>query len=243
MTGEGSSRPYHGKAEFSQQVNGFGDSLNDEVGPRRASGNVDIDRHDLVEWTFNHRAAIEDVAACRTGADRDDHLRIRHLGVYRFESGACVMRDRARDAQDIGVARATFQADSQLLHVIARRKAGDQFDIATVARTRVEVEQPGRSPPRPLDKFIEEPTLRDGHFTPPNNCGQMPPASTARLSKITAAPSRLLLYARMAGGGVSGGPHQNKAMARPYIATLSIAVPARAASRSGFPDAAAKTLQ
>ena len=42
---------------------------------------------------------------------------------------------------------------------------------------------------------------------------------------------------------MSGGPHQNKAMARPYMATLSIAATARAVSRSGLADAAAKILQ
>ena len=72
-----------------------------------------------------------------------------HLAIDADEALTSLARDRAGAKQNIGVARAGLQLDAEALEVIARGERGEDLDVASVARTAVKVQHPGRIDARP----------------------------------------------------------------------------------------------
>ncbi len=79
-----------------------------------------------------------------------------HLVVDGLDGVDRVVGYGAGDAENVGVTRAAFKAHAQLLGVIARRKAGDEFDVAAVATARVHVKEPGAAAAGVAHQFIPE---------------------------------------------------------------------------------------
>ena len=73
-------------------------------GPRRAAGNVDVDRDDLVDARQRGVVLVE-AAARRAGAERHHPLRLAHLLVDLEQDRRLLVRDRADDHQQVGLAR------------------------------------------------------------------------------------------------------------------------------------------
>src|SRR5208337_1926606 len=208
----------------SQLVNCSRDTLDNSHGPWRTTRNVNINWNDSIERAFNHRAAAEDVSGGRATANCDHDLGIGQLFINGLQGGSCCTSDRSRNHEDIRVTRASLQLDSVLFYVISRRQAGDQLDVAAVASSSIEVEQKCRTLSSALDQPVEETVIF--HASPPSTRGQIPAIKAARVSSTMDAPKATLLYRRSHGAGISE-PHQKRAIARPYVATLSIALPAR----------------
>src|SRR5208283_4530570 len=208
----------------SQLVNCSRDTLDDSHGPWRTTRNVNINWNNLSKRAFNHRAAAEDVSGGRATANCDHDLGIGQLFIHLFQGRSCRTSDRSRNHEDIRVTRASLQLDSVLFHVISGRQAGDELDITAVASSSIEMEQECRALSSSLDQPVEETVIF--HARPPSTRGQIPAINAARVSSTMDAPRATLLYRRSHGAGISE-PHQKRAIARPYVATLSIALPAR----------------
>src|ERR1035441_3121349 len=127
---------------FSENPDGLGDALNDGVGTRRTPGDKPVKGNGESQRTIHRRAAHKDVGGGRTGADRDHGLRRHYLSVYRLDGFQRVVRDRTRDAQDVGVTRTALDLNAELFYVVTRCQTGHQLDVAAVAASRVHVKEP-----------------------------------------------------------------------------------------------------
>src|SRR5215831_11463916 len=128
-------------AAYGEDFGGFRYALDDGVGTGRAAGHEDVDRDVLVQGTVEGAAIDEDVGGRGAGSDGDDRLGATDLAVDGLDGADGVLCHRAGHAEDIGVARAAFEADAELFGIVAGREGGDDFDVAAVATAGVEVEE------------------------------------------------------------------------------------------------------
>src|ERR1019366_9301331 len=122
----------------------------------------------------------------RAGADGHYGLGPVDLPVDCLDGVDRVFGDRAGDAKNVSVPRATFQAHAQLLGVVARRERGHDLDVAAVATARVHVNEPWAVAAAIAHQFIPE-----LHGLPPSSIcsvsGQTPAATTSTTSATMTA--------------------------------------------------------
>ena len=99
------------------------DALEQRLRPGRAAGHVDVDGDDLVD-ALGHRVAVPvRAAAVGAAAHRDDVLRLGHLVVEAQDGRRHLVRDRAGDDDEVGLAGAGRQRDDAEAHdVVARAR-------------------------------------------------------------------------------------------------------------------------
>ena len=78
------------------------DAVHQRLGPGRAAGHVDVDRHELVGR--HDRVVVEDAHRRRAGAHRDRVLRLEHLVVDAPHDRGHLDRDAARQDEQVGLA-------------------------------------------------------------------------------------------------------------------------------------------
>ena len=122
-------------------------------------GHVHVDRDDLVDALRDRVRVPVGAAAVRARAHRDDVLRVGHLLVEALDRGRHLVGDRARDHDEVGLARARRERDhAEAHHVVAGAgERGAHLDRA--AR-----EAPLEHPQRVLAAVVEEPGERLGRF-------------------------------------------------------------------------------
>ncbi len=89
--------------------------LEERLGARRAAGDVDVDRHDLVDAVDDVVAVVERAAAGGAGAHADDPLGLRHLVVEALEHRRHLLVDGAGDDHEVALAR----RGAEHLHAVA----------------------------------------------------------------------------------------------------------------------------
>jgi hypothetical protein len=80
------------------------DGIENGLGSRRAAGNVDINRDDLVN-TLHHVIRAIEAAACRARPHRNDPPRLSHLIVDLFQDWTHLVVDRAEDHKNVRLLR------------------------------------------------------------------------------------------------------------------------------------------
>ena len=80
------------------------DRVDQRLRPRRAAGDVDVDRQELV-GALDHRVVGEHAAGGGAGAHREDPLRLQHLVVDAADDRDHLDRDAAREDQHVGLPR------------------------------------------------------------------------------------------------------------------------------------------
>src|SRR4051812_3689514 len=99
------------------------------LGTGRAAGHVDIDRHNAVDPLDRGVAPLVAAARARAIAHRDAPLRLRHL-LPEADEGSChLRRERPRDDEDVGLARAGAEREhAPAIHVVAGRRGRHHLD-------------------------------------------------------------------------------------------------------------------
>src|SRR6478609_6487418 len=99
----------------------LGEAVEDRLRPRRAAGDVDVDRHELV-GTLYDRVVGEHAAAGGAGAHRDRPLRLQHLVIEAADDRRHLDRDPAREDDHVGLAwRGTPGLSAKSGNVVSRR--------------------------------------------------------------------------------------------------------------------------
>ena len=112
------------------------DPFHQRLRPRRAEGDVDVDGDDPVD-ALEDRVVVEHPAGARADAHRDHPLRLEHLVVDLAQRRGHLVRDPARDDQQVGLAR----RGAERLHpeardvVAARRRSTSSRSRSRRART------------------------------------------------------------------------------------------------------------
>ena len=119
------------------------------LGPRRAAGDVDVDRHDLV-GARHGRVVLVEAAGRGAHAERDDPLRLAHLIVDAAQGRALALGDGADDDQQVGLAgREARELGAEAGDVVLRRRDGHELHAAAGGHERVLEE---RELARPVDR-------------------------------------------------------------------------------------------
>ena len=197
-----------------QDFGSFGDAQNDCVGARRAAGDEDIDGDVPVEWPVKGAAINEYVGCGWAGTDGNDRLGSANLTVHGLDGADRILCDGTGDAQNVGVAWATFETHAELLGIVARGETGDDFNVAAVATARVHVEDPWTAAPAIAYQSIPE--LHGVITFISIGCsvwGQIPPMSSratrATITNLSTGGSFITSAAVL-----RGGPHQMRVSAR-----------------------------
>ena len=119
------------------------DALEQRLGAGRAAGDVDVDRDDLVDALRHGVRVPVRAAAVAARAEGDDVLRLGHLLVQALHGRGHLVRDRAGDDHQVGLARARREGDdAEADEVVAGHRRGDELDRAA---GEAEVEDPEAS--------------------------------------------------------------------------------------------------
>ena len=96
------------------------DRVEQRLGPRRAAGDVDVDRDDLVDALGDRVRVPVRAAAVGARAHRDHVLRVGHLLVEALDRRRHLVGDGARDHHEVGLAGARRERDdAEAHHVVA----------------------------------------------------------------------------------------------------------------------------
>ena len=121
-------------------------------GRRRAAGDVDVDRDDLVDALGDGVRVPVRAAAVGAGAEGDDVLRLGHLLVEPLDRGRHLVGDRAGDDHQVGLARAGRERDdAEPDEVVAGHGRGDELDGAA---GEAEVEDPEAVAAAPVEDHL-----------------------------------------------------------------------------------------
>ena len=128
------------------------DPLHQRLRPRRAEGDVDVDRDDPVD-ALEDRVVVEHPAGARADAHRDHPLRLEHLVVDLAQRLGHLVRDAARDDEQVGLAR----RGAERLHPEAREVVARGDDRHHLDRAAGEPERvgPHRLRLRPAHGLLE----------------------------------------------------------------------------------------
>ena len=136
------------------------------LGPRRAAGDVDVDRHDLIGARHGRVVLVE---AAGRGADAEGHdpLRLAHLIVDAAQRRPLPLGDRPDDDQKVGLARREArELGAEARDVVLRRRHRHELHAAAGGDERV-LKQ--RELPRPVGGVGQlggHPVERAHRFTP-----------------------------------------------------------------------------
>ena len=81
------------------------EALDQRLGPRRAAGHVDVDGNHLIDPLEHRVAELEQAAAVRARAHRDDVLGLGHLLIKDFDARGHLIGDGAGDDDQVRLAR------------------------------------------------------------------------------------------------------------------------------------------
>src|SRR5438445_5108608 len=126
--------------------------IEQRFGTRRASGNVNVHRNDLIA-ALNDGVVIENAARCCASAHGNHPLWFGHLLVKLADNGRHLLRETSGHNHQVCLTRRGtkyFRAKSR--HVKTRRGHGHHFNGAA---GQAESEGPDRAPTRPIHGFIE----------------------------------------------------------------------------------------
>ena len=128
------------------------EAVEERLGPRRAAGDVDVDRDEPVD-ALRHRVGPVRAAARRAGAHRDDPLRVGHLVVEALDDRRHLLGDRPGDEHQVGLARrAAEDLGAEARHVVAAVDDGHHLDRAA---GEAELERPERVLAAPADQGVD----------------------------------------------------------------------------------------
>src|SRR5882757_5839424 len=115
----------------------FGDgcqnATQDLMRTRGTPGHRHIDRDDIGHATATGVALAEDAARAPAVADRNDQFRVRGRIVGASQCQLHILCDRSRNQQQVCVARAGYESDTQPFNVVKRIIEGMDFQLATIA--------------------------------------------------------------------------------------------------------------
>ena len=126
--------------------------IHQRLGPRRAAGNIDIDRQEAVD-ALHHRIDVVHAARIGAGAHGDHPARFAHLLVKPLQRHRHLAEHRARHDQQVGLARRRADhlgAEAGL--IVDRRQRRRHFDVAA---RQAEVERPETVLARPGDQIVK----------------------------------------------------------------------------------------
>src|SRR3954469_20616172 len=127
------------------------DAVDERLGPRRAAGDVHVDRHELVGR--HQRVVVEDAHGARAGAHRDGELRLEHLVVDAADHRGHLDADPARQDDRVRLARrgpGRLEAEARDVH--ARADVAHPLDRAA---GKPERQREHRVAARPRDGLVE----------------------------------------------------------------------------------------
>ena len=127
-----------------QDSDGFDHAVDDGLGPRGASGDIDIHRDDAIDAAADVVALAEDAAAGGADADGHHHFGLGQLMVDVAYDRLALLIDRAGHQEDVRVLWVAGVEHTQAFDIEYRREASQHFDVAAVAARGVVVNQPGR---------------------------------------------------------------------------------------------------
>src|SRR5215813_8893675 len=128
------------------------ETLGERFGTRRAAGNVDVHRDNLVHPLDDRIAQLKEPFAVGAGAHRDDVLRLRHLLVEKLAADRHLVGQRAGDDHQIALARRCPGHRAEAVEVGARATGLHQLDPAT-GKTEQQIEH--RRTPGPVDQVLQ----------------------------------------------------------------------------------------
>lgn len=110
-------------------------------GQRAGGATVDhgMNGNDVADWTTRGVVGAEDSATRAAVPHREHPLGIGHGVISLLECIFHVDRDRPGDQQQIGMARAGYEADAGALQVVVRVAERVDFELATIARAGVDM--------------------------------------------------------------------------------------------------------
>src|SRR5262249_41652555 len=122
------------------------------LGPRRAAGNIDVDRNDLIGARYRRVVLIETAGRC-ADAERDDPFGFGHLLVDAGQHRRRALGDGADDAQEMGLPwRETRKLGAEASDVVLRAGGGHELHAAAGSHERILEE---RVLTRPVDRVGE----------------------------------------------------------------------------------------
>ena len=127
-------------------------AVDDRLGPRRAAGDVEVHRDDLLDRPDDGVGVEPDAAAAGAGADGEDQLRRGHGFVGAPEGLGRGAHGRPLAEHHVGMARRADQLDAEPLDVVVGREDVQHLDVAAVAAAAVGVIHPQR----PAEHFLAE---------------------------------------------------------------------------------------
>ncbi len=128
------------------------DALEQRLRPRRAAGDVDVHRDDLVD-ALEDRVVVEHPAGARARAHGDDPLRLEHLVVDLADRRRHLVRHATRDDEQVRLARRRAEAlHAEARDVVARRDDRDHLHRAAREPERV---RPDGVRLRPRDRLLD----------------------------------------------------------------------------------------
>src|SRR4051794_11166333 len=127
------------------------DPVDERLGPRRATRDVDVDRHELVGR--HDGVVVEDAHRARAGAHREGVLRLEHLVVDAPDDRRHLDADPARQDDHVGLAGGGAEGlEAEARDVHARPDHAHHLDRAA---GQAEREREDRVASRPRDRLVE----------------------------------------------------------------------------------------
>src|SRR3954469_7031043 len=126
-------------------------AVHERLGPRRAAGHVDVDRHELVGR--DDRVVVEDAHRARARAHGDRPLGLEHLVVDPPDDGRHLDRDAPGEDQQVGLARRGAEGlEAEAGDIDAR---GDDAHHLDRAAGQAERRGEQRVAARPVERLLE----------------------------------------------------------------------------------------
>ena len=127
-------------------------AVDQRLGGRRTTRNVDVDRHDAVAAAHDGIGIVIVAAAVCAGAHRNDPARLRHLVIDLAERRRHLVDECPRHDHDVGLPRTAAEHDAEPVEVIARRSCVHHLDRAA---GETESHRPQRTGPRPVHQVVD----------------------------------------------------------------------------------------
>jgi len=131
--------------------------VDDGLGLGRTARDIHVHGEDFVHAAEEVIRPDEGGAAGRAGPDGHYVFGLGHLRVQADQPVLGLPGHAAGHRQEVGVPRAAFAKDAEALEVVFWREGGGDLDVTAIAGARIEVEDPRRPLPRPLNQAHDAP--------------------------------------------------------------------------------------